>query len=99
MTVVISCVDLDREDPADMQRLVNEGLKIRLADFKQKEWAKCLEEARQRAISEADSIIRARARLEAIQPVPKPPKPNRPDKPMTKTVPDSLRADTLRTKK
>jgi hypothetical protein len=90
-----ACLDLKREDPLVLQKIIDEGVTIRIAEFKGREWTKCLQQAEQRAVIQADSIIRARARMESIEPIPTPPKPDRPVKPPTKVLPDSTRVDSI----
>lgn len=95
MLFSVSCVDLDSEDSELRQQLIDEGVEIRISEFRTREWAKCVENARAKAIASADSIIRARAKHEAVEQIIKPPKPDRPAQPPVKTLPDSLRPDTL----
>lgn len=83
------------EQAAVRERLIAEGMEIKIEEFRTREWKKCLDRARTLAIAEADSVIRARAREEAVEPVNKPAKPERPMKPETRILPDSLREKIL----
>ena len=88
---LVSCVDHEKEDTLLREKLVAEGVEIKISEFKQREWDKCVEQARMKAVAKADSIIRALAKQEAVEPVQKPPKPERPEKPAVKILPDSIR--------
>lgn len=87
-----SCVDHDKDGAALREKIIAEGVQIRIAEFREREETKCLEQARQIAIAQVDSLIRVGARLDPIEPVIKPPKPERPEKPEPKVLPDSVRA-------
>lgn len=87
-----ACVDHDKDSAAIREKIISEGVQIRISEFREREKSKCLEQARQIAIAQVDSLIRVGARLDPIEPVIKPPKPERPDKPEPKVLPDSLRA-------
>lgn len=87
-----ACVDHDKDSAALREKIVAEGVQIRISEFLEREKEKCLEQARQIAIAQVDSLIRVGARLEPIEPVIKPPKPERPEKPVPKVLPDSVKA-------
>lgn len=87
----VSCVDHDKDAAANREKLVSEGVQIRISEFRQRESNKCLEQARVEAVAQVDSMIRAGARGDAIEPVIKPPKPERPEKPEIRILPDSLK--------
>jgi hypothetical protein len=91
-----SCFDHDKDSAAKREQIVAEGVQIRIAEFREREQTKCLEQARQEAVAQVDSLIRAGARYDAIEPVIKPPKPERPEKPPSKILPDSLKEKTKR---
>jgi hypothetical protein len=91
-----SCLDLKREDPVVLQQIINDGVEIRVSEFKEREWIECIAQAEQLAVAKADSIIRARARYEAVEPIIKPPKPDRPVKPPTKVLTDTVHTDTIK---
>jgi thermostable 8-oxoguanine DNA glycosylase len=88
---IASCADTGEEDRLLNQEVIEEGVRIRVEEFRSREWSKCLEEAQRLAIIRADSIIRARAKTEAIEAIIKPPRPDKPVKPQLRTLPDSLR--------
>jgi len=88
--ILASCVDHEAESASLHEQIVSEGVQIKISEFRQHEWDKCLEQARDLAIANADSIIRAMAKQEAVEPVQKPPKPERPIKPEVKILPDSV---------
>lgn len=87
----IACVDPNAESTAMRDQIVAEGVQIRIAEFRQRAWDNCVEQARGEAVAEVDSIIRALAKYNAVEPVDKPPKSARPEKPETKVLPDSLK--------
>ena len=91
--VLTGCVDLDHEDSAIREQLVEEGVILRVEDFKARQWRSCIEKAQSEAIARADSTLRAMARQEAVEPIAKPPKPDRPDRPAVKELPDSLKGN------
>ncbi|HLF63965.1 MAG TPA: hypothetical protein VI603_09435 [Saprospiraceae bacterium] len=91
-----SCLDHDKDSAAYREKIVTEGIQIRISEFRQREWSKCLEQARIEAVVQVDSLIRAGAREDAIEPVIKPPKPERPEKPETRKIPDSLKVKAKR---
>ncbi len=86
-----SCIDHEAENARIREQLIAEGVEIKISEFIQHEWGKCVDQARTMAVARADSIIRANAKEESVEPVQKPPKPNRPDKPPIRVLPDSLR--------
>ena len=88
--ILASCVDHEAETASFREQIVSEGVRIRISEFRQREWDKCLEQARDLAIANADSMIRAMAKQEAVEPVQKPPKPERPVKPEVRILPDSV---------
>ena len=86
-----ACVDHNAGAAEARKQLIAEGVQIKLSEFRAREWAECIERARQQAVTEVDSMIRIGARNDAIEPVIKPPKPLKPPKPDIKTLPDSLK--------
>ncbi len=90
-----SCLDMDKVSESHRRAIIAEGVEIRVSEFRKNAWNKCLEEAQRKAVARADSIIRAMAREEAVEPIVRPPKPERPGKPPIKLLPDSIRVDTL----
>jgi hypothetical protein len=85
----MSCVD-HNTNSADREQLIAEGVRIKTEEFRQNEWTKCVVQARTLAVAEVDSMIRAMAKQDAVEPILKPPKPDRPEKPELKSLPDSL---------
>ena len=92
MSCTPACKDMD-DDAAVRKQVISEGVQIRLEEFRANTWNKCVEEAQRRAISRADSIMRGRAKMDAVDPVVKPPKPVRPPKPEVRSMPDSILQD------
>jgi hypothetical protein len=86
-----SCVDHSSGDTEARKKVIDEGVKIKVGEFRDREWARCMEQARQLAVAEVDSMVRLGARNDAIEPVVKPPKPTKPPKPDMQTLPDSLK--------
>ena len=89
--LTLSCSDRRAERDLAREQLIADGVEIKVSEFREREWQKCVEHARTLAVVRVDSLIRAMARLDAIEPVFKPPKPDRPVKPEIKEVPDSLK--------
>jgi hypothetical protein len=89
--ILPACVDHNASNSPELQTLIAEGVKIRIAEFEEREWEKCMTQALNLAIAEVDSLIRATAKQDAVEPVLKPPKPERPGKRPVKTLPDSIR--------
>lgn len=81
------------------EEIIARGVQIKVEDFRAKQQRICRENAVDAAVVKADSLIRARARYEAVEPKVKPPKPNRPEKPEVKIIPDSLDHDSLKVRK
>ena len=92
---MISCVDMDHEPSEEREKLVAQGVDIRIEDFREREWEKCQARALEKAIQVADSTIRARARQDAVDPILKPPKPEKPERPALREARDSIRTDSL----
>jgi hypothetical protein len=89
--LTLSCSDRRAERDLAREQLIADGVEIKVSEFREREWQKCVEQARSLAVARVDSLIRAMARQDAIEPVFKPPKPERPVKPDTRVLPDSLR--------
>ncbi len=74
----------------DQQKIIDEGVEIKIEEFIKRQNSRCWEKAVTTAISRVDSMVRAGALESRIDPVEKPPRPNKPDKPAIKLLPDSL---------
>lgn len=81
------------------EEIIARGVQIKIDDFRNRQIRICRDKAVQAAVVRVDSLIRARARFEAVEPKIKPPKPQRPQKPEVKVIPDSLDHDSLRIRK
>jgi hypothetical protein len=90
LTSISSCIDHEAES-AEREQIIAEGVQIKVSEFHQREWEKCIAQARAKAVQEVDSLIRATAKQQAIEPVIKPPKPERPVKPEIRMLPDTVR--------
>lgn len=89
--MAVSCVDYNAGETEARKKLIEEGVQIKVGEFRDREWARCIQQARDLAVAEVDSMIRLGARNDAIEPVVKPPKPTKPPKPDMQTLPDSLK--------
>ncbi|MDX1476525.1 MAG: hypothetical protein R3301_02425 [Saprospiraceae bacterium] len=78
------------------EEIVEQGVAIKVEDFRARQLRICKDRALDMAIARVDSLIRARAREEAVTPIQKPPKPQKPAFPEVRVLPDSVRLDSLR---
>ena len=86
-TVLPACI---REDEAPDPEVVARGVEIRLTDYKQRRMKECREEALERAVVIADSLVALMA-FEMKDSIPRPARLPKPEKAVFATPPDSLK--------
>lgn len=73
------------------EEIIERGVHIKVEEFRDTQIRKCRERAIKAAEAQVDSMIRAMARDEQIDPVVKPPKTIKPDKPEVRELSDTIR--------
>jgi len=80
-----------QRDAGDAQQaIIDQGVEIKIEEYIKRQETRCFERAVIDAVSRVDSMVRAGALEERIDPVVKPPRPDKPDMPTIKQLPDSL---------
>ena len=90
-----SCADLEM-DEEEKAAIIEQGVKIQVAEFRKKHDRECMDEALETARRRVDSLVREGALIPRVDPVDKPPKPDRPEKPLLKSLPDSINHGLIR---
>ena len=90
-----SCADLEM-DEKEKAEIIEQGVKIQIAEFHKKHDRECIETAVTIATKRVDSLVREGELIPRVDPVVKPPKPDRPDRPVLKYLPDSINHGLIR---